>query len=175
MRLFIAINFSEEFKDGLAELSADLSKCAIFSRMTQKQNYHLTLVFLGEQERTEDIKAAMDAVHTAPFTIAAHHVGKFPSRDSAVFWIGLKHNPALLALQSDLCQELRQRGFTFDKRNFRPHLTLIREALMPPDFDISAYSCPMEGREEKISRISLMESKRINGKLVYEELYSKDL
>ena len=56
MRLFIAINFSPRFKTALMQLTQELAAQAVFCRATEQENLHLTLAFIGESERAEDIK-----------------------------------------------------------------------------------------------------------------------
>ncbi|MDR1042323.1 MAG: RNA 2',3'-cyclic phosphodiesterase, partial [Clostridiales Family XIII bacterium] len=51
MRLFIAINFSEEIKDALCETIADLRDASRRGRYTHRDNLHLTLAFIGESDR----------------------------------------------------------------------------------------------------------------------------
>jgi 2'-5' RNA ligase len=70
-----------------------------------------------------------------------------------------------------LRKELISNGFKIDDKKFSPHITLGREILLKDnsvwDFKINA--------AEKVNKISLMKSERINGKLVYTEVFAKQL
>jgi len=60
MRLFIAINFNDEIKDALCDASAELMAAAKRGRTPRRENLHLTLVFIGETTRVDDILDVME-------------------------------------------------------------------------------------------------------------------
>ena len=58
MRLFTAICFDEETKNALFA-ARNFAKNFSEGNFSEKENLHLTLVFIGETERTEEIKSAL--------------------------------------------------------------------------------------------------------------------
>ena len=48
MRLFIAINLSDDMKAALLDLQNDLYDRGVRGRYTTEENLHLTLAFIGE-------------------------------------------------------------------------------------------------------------------------------
>lgn len=92
MRLFIAINFSEDVKDALCETIAELRDAALRGRWTARENLHLTLVFIGESDRVDDILDVMEeavagaaedgpsGVAEQPLTITLAGAGVFGGR-----------------------------------------------------------------------------------------------
>ena len=55
MRLFIAINFDENMLDALTEIQDDLRRCGVKGHYTPRENLHMTLAFLGENDDPEEI------------------------------------------------------------------------------------------------------------------------
>ena len=77
--------------------------------------------------------------------------------------IGLKENSALIAMQADLSERLRQKGFMVEDRKYSPHVTLGREVKTRAGFILP--EVPQVGF--CVQNIDLMKSERINGKLTY--------
>jgi 2'-5' RNA ligase len=65
MRLFFAITFPDRIKTALADISQRLQAQLPSGHWTRRENYHLTLVFLGEMTPTQASAAKTVARHTA--------------------------------------------------------------------------------------------------------------
>lgn len=168
MRLFYAVLLPEEIRDIL---------CALMDRMrprfrsgvfTRRENLHLTLAFLGEMdpEQIRAARAALEALRAEPFPLRFGPAGRFRRSGGDVYWAGVERSRELEELHGMLNRELCDRGLPVDGRPFRPHLTLVRQGV-PADgfggqFDVPALRM-------RIDRVSLMESGRIGGRLVYTE------
>ena len=175
MRLFIAINFSPENKRLLAAITADLAQRSLSCRPVSEENYHLTLAFIGENDAVSQLSACIDAAAGAPFRLIAAQLGRFSRPGGDIVWLGIKPEPALNALHSRLAAALLHSGFAVERRSFRPHLTLLRQAVLPEDFDFRRYTVQMPQLRQNVERISLMKSERVNGHLTYSELYGRTL
>ena len=70
MRLFISINFTNDFKNTLFEDIKLLEEQCLSANLTRKENLHLTLVFIGEVTNASKIKQAMDSTNFQPFEIS---------------------------------------------------------------------------------------------------------
>lgn len=175
MRLFIAIRFDERLKDLLYATLERLKKYAAQGNFTRRENLHLTLVFLGEvsPDRSGEIRAAMDRVTVCPFPLELRDIGRFRRDGGDIYWIGVEENAALTTLYDELYGALTQAGFRLEHRPFKPHLTLGREIRMAGGFDKAAFCREMPPMEMKTAKISLMKSERIDGKLIYTEVYGK--
>jgi 2'-5' RNA ligase len=100
-------------------------------RWVRRENFHLTLFFLGPAVARERLWAVADALGviaaaTAPFTIAARSVGAFPNPSRPqVIWVGLDGD-ALIALAARVAAAVKRCGFAPERRAFTPHLTIGR-------------------------------------------------
>lgn len=163
MRIFIAIRFTEVFKSSILDAQDGLKEYGVKGNYTQPENLHLTLAFIGETERVEEIKAAVDAVKFEPFVIRTGKMGCFNGR-SRVVWLGIEGEDKVKAIAQQLRRNLDQRGIDYAKGKFSPHITLVRQpSEMPLDIDV-------ESESMTVSNIYVMKSERINGRLVYTAL-----
>ena len=168
MRLFVAINLNEATRSALASLQEELRESAIRGRFSTRENLHLTLAFLGECDsiQTAAACAAMDAQSFAPFSLEINRLGCFRREGGEIWWAGAVASEPLLALQQDLAKSLRAAGFRLEERQFRPHITLAREVVAPEkERTVPPFS-------ETVTRIDLMKSERIGGKLMYTAIHS---
>lgn len=163
MRIFIAIRFTEAFKSSILDAQDGLKEYGVKGNYTQPENLHLTLAFIGETERVEEIKAAVDSVKFEPFVIRTGKMGCFNGRSRAV-WLGIEGEDKVKAIAQQLRRNLDQRGIDYAKGKFCPHITLVRQpSEMPLDIDV-------ESESMTVSKIYVMKSERINGRLVYTAL-----
>lgn len=163
MRIFIAIRFTEAFKSSILDAQDGLKEYGVKGNYTQPENLHLTLAFIGETERVEEIKAAVDAVKFEPFVIRTGKMGCFNGR-SRVIWLGIEGEDKVKAIVQQLRRNLDQRGIDYAKGKFSPHITLVRQP-SEMSFDID-----VESESMTVSKIYVMKSERINGRLVYTAL-----
>ncbi len=174
MRLFIAVNFDDEIKNGLCEIMQQLQARASHGNFTRRENLHLTLAFLGETGKPDPVKRAMNRVSAAPFPLSIAGLGKFRREGGDLFWVGVESNDALNAVHSRLWAELSQEGFVPENRAFKPHLTLGREVLVK-DFDSNEFAKTIAPMRMNVTKLSLMKSERLEGRLTYTEIYSRQL
>ncbi len=164
MRLFIAVNFSEDFKNSLLRYQSELQKYAAPHEQvnwTTPQNLHLTLAFIGEYPEPKNVRAALDKITFAPFSIQLGRCGNFGS----LWWVGLDNGDKAVALSNQIRSELQAAQIPYDKKPLKPHVTLAREfyPAAPPHIR------PIKA-ETLVQRVSLMRSERIRGKITYTEI-----
>lgn len=175
MRLFIAINFNEENKDILDDITRNLAGIALMGHQVLRDNHHLTMAFIGESDDVSALCACMDRARGSVFELVVSKLDRFSRNSGDILWLAIKPNQQLYSLQKSLVVELRKAGFKVENRPFKPHLTCLRDAVLPEYFDFRRYTIGMPEVRQTINKISLMKSERINGKLVYSEIYAKDL
>jgi 2'-5' RNA ligase len=175
MRLFIAINFEKVIKNQLCAAIERLRESSLQGNFTRRENLHLTLVFIGETQRLEDIKRAMNAVQAEPFSLKIGGLGRFKRQGGDIYWMGVGKNTTLTAIYDRLYEELTQAGFRLENRAYKPHLTLGREVVLREGFDRDAFDKAFPQMTVSVEKISLMKSERVGGKLVYTDIYDRHL
>ena len=163
MRLFIAVNFNNDTRSRLATLSDELRALSVRGNFSLPENIHLTLAFLGDCDLKQAgaARKAIDIISFDPFDIFIESVGRFKRGGGDIWWAGLRESKPLLAMQRTLTENLENAGFSLDKREYKPHITLGREVVT----ETSPWRIEPFG--ETISHIDLMKSERIAGKLTY--------
>ena len=164
MRLFIALPMSEEARGAILAGADELRAKIPAANYSRAENLHITLAFIGESNRVDALKACIDEVCRAPFTVTVGGSGRFGD----LVWAGVRVSPPLAALERRLRVSLQRAGFHIENRPFHPHITIAREApgsLLPhvPEVTMAA------------DRVLLMRSDRQNGRLVYTPVYERRL
>lgn len=142
IRAFFALPLPAVVEAALWQGSRQLEQLPVarFLRWIPSQNYHLTLAFLGDINRADvarlDAIAGATAARHYPLKLTISRVCWFPSVAKPLMLAALLEDcPGLNKLQGDLQQQLRLLGFTVEKRQFRPHISLARarRGLQPCD------------------------------------------
>lgn len=139
-RVFFALWPAEAESEALAAWQGPLKQlCG--GRAMRQETLHVTLVFLGEVERArlESLRRAAQEVRAEGFELcfdAAHYWGH-----NHIVYAAPDHTPPQVAqLVGALEHSLAGHGFTFDPREHKLHITLLRNArwthaalpVMPP-------------------------------------------
>lgn len=171
MCLFVAILFSDHTLDQLFAACRRLRDCAGRGSFTRRENLHLTLAFIGESGREDELCRVLEKLEGEPFPLWVEGFGTFRREGGDICWLGLRRSEALLALHRQLSEGLERAGFPVERRPFRPHLTLGRQVLLPRGFDPRRFGGELPKITERVEAVSLMKSERIDGRLTYTELY----
>lgn len=180
MRLFTAILFDEEIKDPLYRTVENLHMLSKTGTFTVKDNLHLTVNFIGETKRLEEVKLAMNQavrkVRAKQFSLTLRGFGKFKRREGDIYWVGIDREETLWRLQKELVKELKEAGFyDIDDMEYTPHLTLGRRVKVRENFQAREFEAGISPMRMEVKRLSLMKSERIEGRLVYTEIYQVEL
>ncbi|MDR3552418.1 MAG: RNA 2',3'-cyclic phosphodiesterase [Clostridia bacterium] len=180
MRLFIAVRLPVELQRALGEASRALACQCSSGDFSREENYHITLAFLGERQGAQlaPLQAAMDAAasRASAFDFEIGGLGCFRREGGLVLWVGVPRGAQQLTqLYRLLCVSLAPCGFTPEDRVYTPHLTLARRALPEAGFERLAAEAAVPPLRARAGALSLMKSERINGRLVYTEIYSSIL
>lgn len=139
LRLFVAISLPEAMKDEIEKAQRNLREAlpGNFVRWTRREQFHLTLKFLGnvEDSRVAELTTALrKACGTfSQLRLRAKRIGFFPdARYPRVLWVGVRDaHDALLPLQTAI--EAAAKGFTNEQpeKAFSAHVTLGRIQRIP--------------------------------------------
>jgi 2'-5' RNA ligase len=92
MRLFVAVNFEDPIKDKLYEIVQNLKKYSKRGNFTRRENLHLTIVFIGQTNRLNDIKQIIDKIQAKSFDISISGFGRFKRYGGDIYWMGIEKN-----------------------------------------------------------------------------------
>jgi len=178
MRLFIGIPFSESVQFYLRETQTMVLKNAIKSRKTRLENFHLTLLFIGELEGNK-INELIDLIEESTFSFKSFYiklgsVGSFVKGSEEIIWIGVDEGlTQLKKIHEELKKHLIVKKLPFDSKKFNPHITLARGVTFPQE-----HSTVLMSRYHQsilVDQIVLFKSHQVDGILTYTPLVYFDL
>jgi len=165
-RLFIAVPLPSEVKYELKKVLDDVVRALHPKpRLIPEENWHITVIFLGDQdeERVPVIAEALSlaAALTAPFGAELNQIVYGPDeRRPRMLWVSGSRETSrnLGAVRAELEQSLKKHGIAWeeDARNFHAHATLARfpeSRERPPSF-----SAPPFRAVWNVAGFDLMES-----------------
>ena len=132
IRSFISLDLPLSLRhelSGYAKLIAGQEKRQKI-RWLPPENYHITLVFLGEIESVKisalqlALERKLESTKAVPLTISS--ITPFPFSRPRIAAVLVEHTTELLRLQSDVANCVRKYGITPENRRFAPHVTLGR-------------------------------------------------
>ncbi|MFC1454544.1 RNA 2',3'-cyclic phosphodiesterase [Candidatus Undinarchaeota archaeon] len=180
MRAFIAVPISDESKETVASLISDLSGGNF--KIVQKENFHLTLKFLGEidENQLEAIKTLLENFSKthSKFQATLNSVGAFPNEGHVkVLWVGLAPQEEYEKMAQELDQSIHDIGFKKEK-SYTPHVTFSRVKYVDDKEKIKAFLQKHKNEdfgEVQIDRIILMKSELTPEGPTYTEISSYPL
>ena len=180
MRLFTALEIDEKNRKKIAGIQEHFKGACFKGSFVRKENFHVTLKFLGETEPViiKRLCLAMDNAVSgiSCFTLAAGRPGYFKRRDGLIIWLGITEgSEEIWTISSNLEEELSKTGFKKDDVPFTPHITLARRVKLRKSFDTVAENINNDRISAGIKAVTLFESKREKGILVYDPLYRAEL
>jgi 2'-5' RNA ligase len=127
MRLFIGIEIEPGIRHKIVKFVEGVRNFAPDVRWVSPESFHVTVKFLGETSKFEDIKKTLEQIKGEPTQINFRGTGYFPSHKSGrVFWAGMHADEHLARLQHAIDLAAEALGFEREKGPYRPHLTLAR-------------------------------------------------
>ena len=126
-RCFIAVDFEEEVLKEIARIQGVLGNLKFTGKLTELENMHLTLKFLGEvdEEKLNLIKEKLKEVKIKTFSAKLSDVGLFNYKGKPkIVWVKIG-GEGIFALQKKIDEEMEKVGFKKEER-FMSHVTLAR-------------------------------------------------
>jgi len=169
MKIFYAITFTDKTKHDLSLYRDQLSNHALKGRFTSKENFHLTLEFIGDVKQADlhIYEEILEHLSNDYFSLSVNHVGEFPKKNKSVLWLGLEDNKELIRLQKNLRKLLEVYELPCEKRKYHPHITLGRQVIL----DIKTDDFMIPPLNLQLDSLALMHSHRVKDVLTYEPIY----
>ena len=130
MRCFIALDFTRDFRDEIERVQKELEKKKVWGgKITERENLHLTLKFLGEIEESKagEVRKKLREVKMKDFSCYLGNLGVFTPSQIKIVWAHII-GKEILELQKKIDDSLKDL-FAPEKR-FMSHLTIARVKLV---------------------------------------------
>ncbi|MEE8392721.1 MAG: RNA 2',3'-cyclic phosphodiesterase [Rhodospirillales bacterium] len=130
MRLFVGVPLPQSVRDKLSGLNAGLAG----ARWVDGENLHITLGFIGnvDNQQALDIDDALSDIRFQSFELGLAGLGCFESRRKVrALWAGVGESEPLKRLKAKVDKALDGLGIDFERRKFKPHVTMARFRNVP--------------------------------------------
>jgi len=130
---FIAIDIPDEITDIIHEWTEKMQKDWEFKSWVHRQDYHITLAFLGfieDEQRLELLCEKLQHIgnNSSPFSLKVSHIGTFGREQfPRILWFGVEENNSLHLLRNQVYDACKQCEFSLDPRPFHPHITVAKK------------------------------------------------
>jgi 2'-5' RNA ligase len=125
-RAFVAVVPPDEVLDAVGNVLGRLEVPG--SRITRRDQWHLTLQFLGNRADLDTVAGALGELAVRPGSVQLGDFGGFPKeRRARVLWLGVVEGGSFLVqLAAAVGALLGPLGYPPEERDYHPHLTLAR-------------------------------------------------
>jgi 2'-5' RNA ligase len=168
LRTFIALDIDPQTVTYLDDTVKILRKSDCQASWTKKDNFHLTLKFLGDTNETiipQIISELANIFGEFPIPFRPTHIGGFPNlKNPRVLWLGL---------ECEGIEEIAKRGFEKDDKQFVSHLTLGRIKSVH-DFSKTIQELPQPPKEGFFTRVVFYKSQLTQSGSIYTPLWTKE-
>lgn len=166
LRVFYAIEFEDEIKEYIYKQQIKVKEKSVKGNFSRKENIHLTLKFIGEvqESKVKELARVLEksTKDRNSFYLILNRTGQFKKGSRSIVWVGIEQSKALETLHETLEDQLHYLGYEKETRSFKPHVTIGRQVILKEDI-----SDILLNKKVKVKKISLMESKRVEGVLTY--------
>lgn len=179
MRVYIAIDFEDNIKNYFDKITSYIQNHCIEGSFTEKNNFHLTIRFIGEADdlQISKVKEVIDkaVLKISTFELLINNLGIFKRKNTNILWLGVEQNAVLSELHKELSILLKESKIPFYDKLFMPHITLGRRILFNEDFMDINNLIQFERISIPVKAISLMASKEEKGKLNGVQIYKVNI
>lgn len=129
---FFAVKLPSRVKEAIHQWVIENKQQFPFKRWVHPEDYHITLTFLGFQEK-DLLSRAIDTVtdsfiNIQPFLLTLNTFGTFGKEsEPRIFWLDVEHSSVLKNIQEKVYNQCTNLGLSLDKKPFRPHITIARK------------------------------------------------
>lgn len=129
---FFAVKLPSQVKEAIHQWVIKNQQEFPFKRWVHPEDYHITLAFLGFQEKVL-LARAIDAVagsliNEQSFQLTLNSFGTFGKEsEPRIFWVDVTNSSSLLNIQKKVYNQCTNLGLSLDKKPFRPHITIARK------------------------------------------------
>lgn len=173
MRVFLALEISEDWKKEIFRVQNRLLKRALRARPLSRENLHLTVQFIGDTEDAARLIRVLDELPLNRVKLLPRGLSSFKRPREELVYLKLEDTRELLKLNKEIRKALDSLGLSYDKKRFLPHVTIVRGAEFEEGFSLNQVEIGLDALE--IKSLELLESKLGPKGATYRKIKSFEL
>lgn len=175
IRLFIALKIPDNVRKKIFHLPQSIVNNYNDFKWEKYNKIHLTLKFIGEvkEELVQPIFESVKFIENYPaFGCSLTKFGFFYRfKEAKILWLGLSMDDSIKELVRELNYKLEKFNIPVEKRDFKPHLTMLRiKKKVNEDFINSFVNFEIKPEKFISSEVALMKSELSQSGSVYSDL-----
>ncbi|MFA9559081.1 RNA 2',3'-cyclic phosphodiesterase [Evansella sp. AB-rgal1] len=131
---FIGISIPSSIQTELQRIQKHLQLTKYYKKVTNLQDFHITLLFLGGWEKKfkekmwNNLQNELNSI--SPFSLSLLNIGYFGKEvNPRVIWVGVEESNPLHELQKKITSTAEIMNFPIEKRPYKPHITLAKSII----------------------------------------------
>lgn len=164
-RLFIGIDFPLRLKKRLQRLFSTKIDAEAYTHVNweEAENLHVTIAFLGETAvPVSEIARHLEKklISTKTFLLQLGEAGVFIQPKKTIILVDVVKTEPLMSLYYMVINEMEKLGFTRDRRQYHPHITIGKTT--QPNFRLKNSFSPMK-KPLLVSQVTIFETAASSG------------
>jgi|GEM_PF-6761082 len=171
MRIFLAVLFQDKIINQIHSIKDEIESLGIDGHYTRDDLLHMTLHYIGElsEKKLMAVKKSLEEINMKSFLVQTQGLKYFGQETRhKLLYIGVNLNRKLDLLHEVIIEKLDAAGIQVNHQRYIPHITLVRHVKASIE---DVIKLKIESLQVNIKGIHIMESKRLDGRLVYEPLF----
>ncbi len=125
IRAFVSVDIPERLRQEIKKIQDSLP--GFRGKLTEPENFHLTLKFLGDisQKTLEKVKEKLKEINMNSFDARVSRIGVFSEKYVRIVWLKIENVSKLQKAVDEKLSELESENFEKEER-FMSHLTIAR-------------------------------------------------
>ncbi|NLY72972.1 MAG: RNA 2',3'-cyclic phosphodiesterase [Tissierellia bacterium] len=157
MRVFLALDISENWKREIFEVQNQLLKKAFRARPIARENLHLTMQFIGDISDPVSLIHVLDELPLNGIKLLPRGLASFKRPREELVYLELEETRELLEFNKQVRRALDSIGQVYDKKKFLPHISIMRGVEFEEGFSLEQVDINLDSLEVK--SLKLYESK----------------
>jgi 2'-5' RNA ligase len=131
-RLFISLKIPDNILQQITSIRKKIYGSGIIRKWESEDKQHLTLKFLGDTDKEDEIKNALqkllnnkEKIYCKLKTFGLFYRNEIPN----ILWVSIQQNDQLYKLHESIENSMQKLGFDKEKRSFKPHITILRNKI----------------------------------------------
>lgn len=168
MKLSVSVSFDEGGTENLMKARNNLKRCARRGMFRRQSELKLHMLILDNVKNILPVLKAVELLEQTPFEVNFKSLDRSRRDGGDIYWVRAEENEIVNQLRSRFMQLADERGYEYSKAEYKTRVELGNMIIARPDFEVEPFAA-------KACCISVVKHSQKRDKMLYEELYKREL